>query len=161
MADLEIIPMGRISVDLYLEQISVPLVQVETFRHATVAAGNRDEVEVAVGTRYPLEASAALLDLGIEFATVKQGPKSVLARTAEGVDEVLPIVVEVVNGLGGRGRLRGRLVPRATLGVGSGAHSALRQRRRRHRRLPPGVRERHAYPRRGGGTGAEVGRCLT
>jgi 5-dehydro-2-deoxygluconokinase len=72
----------------------------EALRHATVAVGNRDEVEVAVGTRDPLEASAALLDLGIEFAIVKQGPKGVLARTAEGVVEVPPIVVEVVNGLG-------------------------------------------------------------
>jgi 5-dehydro-2-deoxygluconokinase len=72
----------------------------EALRHATVAVGNRDEVEVAVGTRDPLEASAALLDLGIEFAVVKQGPKGVLARTREGVVEVPPIEVEVVNGLG-------------------------------------------------------------
>jgi len=72
----------------------------EALRHATVAVGNRDEVEVAVGTRNPLEASAALLDLGIEFAVVKQGSKGVLARTAEGVVEVPPIEVEVVNGLG-------------------------------------------------------------
>ena len=72
----------------------------EALGHATVAVGNRDEVEVAVGTRDPLEASAALLDLGIEFAVVKQGPKGVLARTEEGVVEVPPIEVEVVNGLG-------------------------------------------------------------
>jgi 5-dehydro-2-deoxygluconokinase len=72
----------------------------EALGHATVAVGNRDEVEVAVGTRDPLEASAALLDLGLKFAIVKQGPKGVLARTKEGVVEVPPIRVEVVNGLG-------------------------------------------------------------
>ena len=33
--------------------------------HATVAVGNRDEVAVAVGTRDPHEASAALLELGV------------------------------------------------------------------------------------------------
>ena len=55
---------------------------------------------MAVGTGDPLEASAALLDLGIELAIVKQGPRGVLARTAEGVAEVPPIEVEILNGLG-------------------------------------------------------------
>lgn len=72
----------------------------EALRHATVAVGNRDEVEMAVDTSDPLDASAALLDLGLQLAIVKQGPRGVLARTAEGVAEVSPIEVEVVNGLG-------------------------------------------------------------
>jgi 5-dehydro-2-deoxygluconokinase len=72
----------------------------EALRHATVAVGNQDEVEVAVGTRDPFEASAALLDLGLEIAIVKRGPEGVLARTAEGVAEAPPIKVEVLNGLG-------------------------------------------------------------
>jgi 5-dehydro-2-deoxygluconokinase len=72
----------------------------EALRHATVAVGNQDEVEVAVGTRDPFEASAALLDLGLELAIVKRGPEGVVARTAEGVAEAPPIKVEVVNGLG-------------------------------------------------------------
>ena len=72
----------------------------EALKHATVAVGNQEEVEVAVGTGDPLDASAALLDLGIELAIVKQGPRGVLTRTAEGVAEVPPIEVEVVNGLG-------------------------------------------------------------
>jgi 5-dehydro-2-deoxygluconokinase len=72
----------------------------EALRHATVAVGNQEEVEVAVGTRDPSEASAALLDLGLELAIVKQGPEGVLARTAEGVAEAPPIEVEIVNGLG-------------------------------------------------------------
>ena len=72
----------------------------EALRHATVAVGNQEEVEVAVGTRDPSEASAALLDLGLELAIVKQGPEGVLARTSEGVAEAPPIEVEIVNGLG-------------------------------------------------------------
>lgn len=72
----------------------------EALRRASVTVGNRDEVEMAVGSRDPLEASAALLDLGVELAVVKQGPEGVLARTAEGVVEVPPIEVEIVNGLG-------------------------------------------------------------
>jgi 5-dehydro-2-deoxygluconokinase len=72
----------------------------EALRHATVAVGNQSEVEVAVGTKDPFEASEALLDLGIELAIVKRGPDGVLARTSEGVAEAPPIEVEVVNGLG-------------------------------------------------------------
>src|ERR671933_476793 len=161
MAELEIITMGRVSVDLYPEQIGVPLAEVKTFakslggsatnvavaaarlghrsavitkvgddgfgpyvraaleqfgvdarwvgtdpdlrtplafceifppddfpllfyrkpketeywycealRHVTVAVGNQEEVKMAVGTGDPLDASEALLDLGIELAIV-------------------------------------------------------------------------------------------
>ena len=72
----------------------------EALKNATVAVGNQEEVEVAVGTGDPHEASAALLDLGLELAIVKRGPDGVLARTAEGVAEAPPIEVDVVNGLG-------------------------------------------------------------
>jgi 5-dehydro-2-deoxygluconokinase len=68
--------------------------------HVTVAVGNQDEVAVAVGTRDPWEASAALLDLGVELAVVKRGPDGVLARTPDEVIEVAPIRLDVVNGLG-------------------------------------------------------------
>jgi 5-dehydro-2-deoxygluconokinase len=68
--------------------------------YATVAVGNQDEVEVAVGTRDPWEASEALLDLGVELAIVKRGPEGVLARTRDQTIEVEPIRLEVVNGLG-------------------------------------------------------------
>ena len=71
----------------------------EALKHATVAVGNQEEVEVAVGTGDPHEASAALLDLGLELAIVKRG-RGVLARTAEGLAEAPPIEVDVVNGLG-------------------------------------------------------------
>jgi 5-dehydro-2-deoxygluconokinase len=82
----------------------------EALRHATVAVGNRDEVAVAVGTRDPREASAALLELGVRMAIVKQGPDGVLVRTAAGVAEVPPVEVEVVNGLGAGDAFGGALV---------------------------------------------------
>ncbi len=72
----------------------------EALQHATVAVGNQEEVEVAVGTGDPFEASRALLECGLELAVVKRGPEGVLARTAAGVVEAPPIEVEVVNGLG-------------------------------------------------------------
>ncbi|MFB7598417.1 5-dehydro-2-deoxygluconokinase [Streptomyces sp. NPDC056160] len=73
----------------------------EALRHATVAVGNLDEVEVATGLRDPHAAARALLDAGVELAVVKQGPKGVLALTSRGeTAEVPPLPVEVLNGLG-------------------------------------------------------------
>ena len=72
----------------------------EALRRATVAVGNQSEVEVAVGTKDPFEASEALIELGLDLAIVKRGPDGVLARTKDGVAEAPPIEVDVVNGLG-------------------------------------------------------------
>ncbi len=72
----------------------------EALRNATVAVGNQTEVEVAVGTGDPFEASQALLEMGLDLAIVKRGPEGVLARTKDGVAEASPIRVDVVNGLG-------------------------------------------------------------
>jgi 5-dehydro-2-deoxygluconokinase len=66
----------------------------------TVAVGNREECEVAVGESDPDRAAEALLDKGIELAVVKQGPRGVLARTRDERVEVEPFPIEVVNGLG-------------------------------------------------------------
>jgi 5-dehydro-2-deoxygluconokinase len=82
----------------------------EALQHATVAVGNRDEVEVAVGTRDPHEASAALLELGVRIAIVKQGPAGVLVRTADALAEVPPVPVDVVCGLGAGDAFGGALV---------------------------------------------------
>jgi sugar/nucleoside kinase (ribokinase family) len=68
--------------------------------HVTVAVGNLDECDTAVGTREPREAAKALRDRGIGLAVVKQGPKGVLAVDDSGEVEVPPVPVEVVNGLG-------------------------------------------------------------
>jgi 5-dehydro-2-deoxygluconokinase len=90
----------------------------EALKHATVAVGNQEEVEVAVGTGDPYEASAALLDLGLELAIVKRGPEGVLARTAEALVEAPPIDVDVVNGLGAGDAFGGALCHALLLGWG-------------------------------------------
>ncbi|MEN9740431.1 MAG: 5-dehydro-2-deoxygluconokinase [Actinomycetota bacterium] len=66
----------------------------------TVAVGNKEECEVAVGETEPHRAADALLERGIELAIVKQGPKGVLAKTKDESVEVPPYFVDVVNGLG-------------------------------------------------------------
>jgi len=68
--------------------------------HVTVAVGNLDEFQTAVGTREPKAAARALRDHGIDLVVVKQGPEGVLARDAHTEVEVPPVLVEVVNGLG-------------------------------------------------------------
>ena len=65
---------------------------------------------MAVGTRDPHEASAALLELGVKIAIVKQGPAGVLVRTAETLAEVPPVPVDVVCGLGAGDAFGGALV---------------------------------------------------
>jgi 5-dehydro-2-deoxygluconokinase len=67
---------------------------------ATVAVGNLEECETAVGESDPDRAAAALLDRGVELAVVKQGPKGVLGRTRTERVEVPPLSVDVLNGLG-------------------------------------------------------------
>ncbi|MCD2103809.1 5-dehydro-2-deoxygluconokinase [Rhodococcus sp. GB-02] len=68
--------------------------------HVTVAVGNREECEIAVGETNPNKAADALLDLGVELAIVKQGPKGVLGKTRKQSITVPPNTVDVVNGLG-------------------------------------------------------------
>ncbi|WP_285136825.1 5-dehydro-2-deoxygluconokinase [Microbacterium sp. lyk4-40-TSB-66] len=72
----------------------------EALQHVTVAVGNREECEVAVGETDPHRAADALLERGVALAVVKQGPRGVLAKTAEQSVEVPPYFVDVVNGLG-------------------------------------------------------------
>jgi len=68
--------------------------------HVTVAVGNLDESDTAVGEREPRAAARALRDRGVEVVVVKQGPKGVLASDGRTEVEVPPVPVEVVNGLG-------------------------------------------------------------
>lgn len=69
-------------------------------RHVTVAVGNREECAIAVGESNPQRAADALLDLGVELAIVKQGPRGVLGKTKHAHVSVPPNDVDVVNGLG-------------------------------------------------------------
>lgn len=66
----------------------------------TIAVGNREECEIAVGETDPNRAADALLERGVELAIVKQGPRGVLAKTRDESLEVPPHFVEVINGLG-------------------------------------------------------------
>ncbi len=68
--------------------------------HATVAVGNLDECDTAVGTRDPYAAAGALRAFGVDLAVVKQGPAGVLAVDARTSVVVPPVRIEVVNGLG-------------------------------------------------------------
>jgi 5-dehydro-2-deoxygluconokinase len=65
-----------------------------------VAVGNRDEVEVAVGTHDPETAAGRLLDHGLELVLVKKGGDGVLVATPDSMVTVPPRRFDVVNGLG-------------------------------------------------------------
>ena len=92
--DLDYRPMFWASREEAREQVARAL------PHVTVAVGNLDETDTAVGEREPRAAAAALRDRGVELAVVKQGPKGVLADDGATAVEVPPVPVEVVNGLG-------------------------------------------------------------
>jgi 5-dehydro-2-deoxygluconokinase len=67
---------------------------------ATVAVGNRTEVEIAVGTSDPEEAAKRLLASGVEIAFVKLGAQGVLVATADHVETVPAHRIDVECGLG-------------------------------------------------------------
>lgn len=92
--DLDYRTMFWPSPELATEQVAKAL------EHVTIAIGNKEECEVAVGETEPMRAADALLERGLEIAVVKQGPKGVLAKTREQTVEVPPHFVDVVNGLG-------------------------------------------------------------
>jgi 5-dehydro-2-deoxygluconokinase len=92
--DLDYRPMFWQSPELATAEVAKALGKV------TVAVGNREECEVAVGETDPHRAADALLERGVELAVVKQGPKGVLAKTRDETVEVPPYFVNVVNGLG-------------------------------------------------------------
>ena len=72
----------------------------EILPKVTVAVGNREECEVAVGETDPTRAAEALLDAGVQLAVVKQGPKGTLAMTRTERVVVPPTPIQVINGLG-------------------------------------------------------------
>ena len=82
----------------------------KALEHVTVAVGNREECEVAVGETDPHRAADALLERGLDLAVVKQGPRGVLAATRDERVEVAPFPVDVVNGLGAGDAFGGALV---------------------------------------------------
>lgn len=92
--DLDYRPMFWDSVEEAREQYR------EALQYATVAVGNKEECEVAVGETEPERAADALLEAGVEIAIVKQGPKGVLGKTRDERVEVAPNLIQVINGLG-------------------------------------------------------------
>jgi 5-dehydro-2-deoxygluconokinase len=72
----------------------------EALPYVTVAVGNVDESDTAVGVREPRKAVAALHEAGVDLAVVKQGPAGVMASRRGEEVEVPPVPVDVVNGLG-------------------------------------------------------------
>jgi 5-dehydro-2-deoxygluconokinase len=92
--DLDYRPMFWGSKAEATEQVQKILPQV------TVAVGNKEECEVAVGETEPERAADALLAAGVELAVVKQGPRGVLAKTRTERVESPPILIDPVNGLG-------------------------------------------------------------
>ncbi|GAA1873596.1 5-dehydro-2-deoxygluconokinase [Pseudonocardia ailaonensis] len=92
--DLDYRPMFWTDAAAATEQVQKILGQV------TVAVGNREECEVAVGETDPERAADALLAAGVELAVVKQGPKGVLAKTRSERVVSPPIPVTPYNGLG-------------------------------------------------------------
>jgi 5-dehydro-2-deoxygluconokinase len=92
--DLDYRPMFWSSVAEAREQVAHALSAV------SVAVGNREECEVAVGQNDPHRAADALLAAGVDLAVVKLGPKGVLACTRDESVHVPPTPVDVVNGLG-------------------------------------------------------------
>ena len=79
----EVLTAGRVSVDLYPEQIGVPLAEVLG-----------EELE-------PHRAARAIRALGPAYALVKLGADGVLAANVERQTTIVPALeVEVVNGLG-------------------------------------------------------------
>ncbi len=120
-------------------------VVAEALPHVTVAVGNLDECDTAVGEREPRAAAAALHAAGIELAVVKQGPKGVLASDDEG-DHRGAAGAGRRRERAGRGRrLRRRAVPRASRRVGARAVDAVLQCGGSHRRRAVGLRRRHAH----------------
>lgn len=77
---------------------------------ATVAVGNRDECQVAVGVGDPDEAARRLLARGVDLAVVKMGAEGVLVATADGSSVVPPMRIDVVCGLGAGDAFGGALV---------------------------------------------------
>jgi 5-dehydro-2-deoxygluconokinase len=92
--DLDYRPMFWDTPAAATEQVQKILGQV------TVAVGNREECEVAVGETDPEKAADALLAAGVELAIVKQGPKGVLAKTRTERVVSPPLPIQPYNGLG-------------------------------------------------------------
>lgn len=102
--DLDYRPMFWESAEAATAQIQAALPYV------SVAVGNREECEVAIGETDPQAAAKALRATGVDLAVVKQGPAGVLGVRGDESVVVPPVPVDVVNGLGAGDAFGGSLV---------------------------------------------------
>lgn len=72
----------------------------DALRYATVAVGNIDECDTAVGEKDPLRAMDALHAAGVDLAVVKKGPKGVVASRGSTLVDLPAAPTVVLNGLG-------------------------------------------------------------
>ena len=129
--DLDYRPMFWADAEAAREQVQRAL------PHVTVAVGNREECEVAIGESDPERAADALLAAGVELAVVKQGPKGVLAKTRTERVESPPDPDQAAERAGGRRRLRRLAVPRPAVRLAAGEGAAATP-TRPGRSSPPG-----------------------
>ena len=89
--DLDYRPMFWDSAEAATAQIQAALPYV------SVAVGNREECQVAIGETDPQAAAKALRATGVELAVVKQGPAGVLGVRGDESVVVPPVPVDVVT----------------------------------------------------------------
>lgn len=73
---------------------------LQALRGCTIAVGNVAECEIAVGETDPARAAGKLLDLGLEYAVVKDGPRGAWLMSHDELLRVDATKVEILNGLG-------------------------------------------------------------
>ncbi len=66
----------------------------------TIAVGNREECDVAVGSHDPHDAASRLLERGVELAIVKLGAGGVLLADRDVEQTIAPAPIDVLCGLG-------------------------------------------------------------
>lgn len=102
--DMDWRPMFWESVDLARERYA------KVLDYATVAVGNVEECEIAVGETDPHLAASALLERGVQIAVVKQGSKGTLAKSRREEFFIPAMNTTVVNGAGAGDAFGGSLV---------------------------------------------------
>lgn len=96
---------------MFWESAEAATVQIQAaLPYVSVAVGNREECQVAIGETDPQAAAKALRATGVELAVVKQGPAGVLGVRGDESVVVPPVPVDVVNGLGAGDAFGGSLV---------------------------------------------------
>ena len=117
--------------------------------HVTVAVGNRAEVEVAVGTSDPARGRRRVCSTAAwSWPWSRWAARACSSRPPRAATVVSPHPVEVVCGLGAGDAFGGALVHGLLAGWDPVTIAGVRQRRRRDRGLPAGLRRRHAHPGR-------------